>query len=172
MGVEIERKFLVKDISGEYTVDLANSKEITQYYLSTDPVEIRVRHTSLSEEPYNIYEMTIKLPTDDPKIRKEFTINITEDQYKAIESIPSLLTISKIRYNLIIEGEYKEAVIDIFETGKILIEVEFDSIEQAENFVVPECFGDEVTNDEAYKNVNLAIRKENRVKPEILLPMF
>ena len=38
----------------------------------------------------------------------------------------------------------------------LLVEVEFESVEQANSFVPPEWFGDDVTNDKRYHNSYLS----------------
>jgi CYTH domain-containing protein len=66
--------------------------------------------------------------------------------------------LQKVRYDI----EQADLVweVDIYQkemTGLMVVEVEFASEEEAESFLVPECFGREVTRDERYKNKNLAL---------------
>ena len=68
--------------------------------------------------------------------------------------------IDKVRYLIPLEDGHV-AELDIFQ-GTLaplrLIEVEFESIEEAESFVAPEWFGDDVTNSTEYHNSNLSQR--------------
>ena len=66
--------------------------------------------------------------------------------------------IKKIRY-FIPDGNFT-IELDIFKgnlEGLIIAEVEFNSIYDIDKFKIPLWFGLEVTNDERYKNKNLAI---------------
>ncbi len=55
------------------------------------------------------------------------------------------------------------AEIDIFQnkfknlTDHKTVEVEFKSDELAENFIIPDWFGEEITYDKRYKNKNLSL---------------
>ena len=75
--------------------------------------------------------------------------------------------IKKTRYFIPLEGELKTdadgkhihsgtlAELDVFHDdyeGLLLVEVEFDSIEQANAFVAPEWFGEDVTSSGKYQN--------------------
>ena len=44
---------------------------------------------------------------------------------------------------------------DIFD-GRLLVEVEFNSIEDANSFIPPEWFGEDVTYDKKYHNSNMS----------------
>jgi len=43
-----------------------------------------------------------------------------------------------------------------------VVEVELKSRKEAEKFLAPEWFGAEITEDENYKNANLATRKKTK----------
>ena len=66
--------------------------------------------------------------------------------------------LTKTRYLIPIDDGLT-AELDIFEgrfAGLILVEVEFDSVEQAESFTPPAWFGKEVTYDKRYHNSYLS----------------
>ena len=167
--MEIERKFLLKSGMNYRTIILNRYDEglleIQQAYLVTDDdMEIRIRKI---EEPMryilDAHEchcfMAIKSSGD--MIREEIEFEIPRKKY--LELIHSKMIkgkiIEKTRYK-IREEDDSIVEIDVFEKelhGLILIEVEFDSEEEANKFEKPYWFGTEVTNDKKYKNKNLAL---------------
>jgi len=148
---EIERKFLVKLESIPYDISALPKLEITQGYLTRDPA-IRVR--SMGNEGFY---MTFKGKTEDAQVRKEVELKITKDAYETLMGHQTTKKIRKNRY-LVYEGG-KKFEIDVFEDhlkGLAFLEVEFDSQEEAENFVVPAWVEKEVTDDVRYTNSQLA----------------
>ena len=70
------------------------------------------------------------------------------------------ILIDKIRYMIPLDEKHV-AELDIFQgilAPLRLVEVEFESIEEANAFVPPEWFGDDVTNSGEYHNSNLCKR--------------
>ena len=66
-------------------------------------------------------------------------------------------SISKIRYVLAVNNAKVE--VDVYEgalNGLITAEVEFLSMERAQEFIIPDWFSEEVTYDKRFKNKNLA----------------
>ena len=63
--------------------------------------------------------------------------------------------------------EGKQVEVDVYHgslAGLVVAEVEFTSARESTQFTAPPWFGDEVTENEAYKNVNLALHgKPDRV---------
>lgn len=145
--MEIERKFKVNIIP-----DLTNIKKvkIIQGYLNTDSEPtLRVRKYG------NEYLLTYKYSKKDKSINvcNEIELPITEECFN------NLLT--KIEGNIIEKTRYfiNEIELDIFEgkyKGMVLAEVEFDSIEDANNYVKPNWLGEDVTKDKNYRNSYLA----------------
>ncbi len=75
----------------------------------------------------------------------------------AFKKIDGLL-IAKTRY-LIPLNDHLTAELDIFEKDLAplsLVEVEFDSIEEADRFTAPDWFGEDVTNSGKYHNSYLS----------------
>ena len=65
----------------------------------------------------------------------------------------------KKRYLVPIDGGLT-AEVDIYEgelEGLMTTEVEFPSLEEAENFVAPDWFGKDVSEEKAYKNTSLSL---------------
>ena len=143
---EIERKFLVKHIP-----NLENCKNyyIKQGYISTNPV-LRIRQKD------NKYIFTFKGKGDIQ--REEFEKEITKEEFEnlwlKIEGEP----IIKTRYIIPLENDLV-AELDIYEgnlQGFKNIVVEFDNIEQAENFIPPNWFGEDITKNIKYTNAYLS----------------
>ena len=148
--MEIERKYLVRelpeDLSGyPYT-------EIEQVYLLDTPV-IRIRKAGEN------YVLTVK--GEGLLSREELNLPLTEEAYlrlyKKMEGVP----VTKRRYKIPYEGHTIE--LDLFsgaQDGLQLAEVEFESVEESEDFTPPAWFGEEVTYDARYQNVSMAYRKQ------------
>jgi len=147
--MEIERKFLVEQIPPN--LDSYPSNKISQGYLvSKNPnIEERVRKKG------NKFFFTRK--TKGFLIREEEEEEISEDKFLNLWNLTENKRIEKIRYEIGFEKFVIE--IDIYNgnlEGLITAEVEFDSEEEAKGFLPPPWFGREVTEDDRYKNRNLA----------------
>lgn len=145
--MEIERKYLVKEIPSN--LDQYESKKIAQGYLCTEPV-IRIRRSN------NDYYMTYK--GDGLMVREEYNLPLTEEAYTHLRSKIDGLLIAKTRY-LIPLNDKLTAELDIFEEdlkGLVIVEVEFDSVEEANAFSAPDWFGEDVTNSGKYHNSYLS----------------
>lgn len=150
-NLEIERKFLVDIEKIPYNLATMEKKYIEQGYILHNPV-VRVRAVSNSE-----YYMTLKSNTDDEMIRNEIEFKISKDAYKKIMSRNDVNKIKKNRY-IAFENDNKFEL-DIFEEdlkGLACLEVEFNSIDEANNFNVPSWVKREVTGDIRYTNSELS----------------
>lgn len=144
MGVEIERKFLVKKLP-ENLMEYEHHV-IEQGYLCREPV-VRVRKSD------DEYYMTYK--GKGLKERIEYNLPLNQAAYENLAAKCDGTFIKKTRY-VIPHGNLK-IELDIFENPADLVmaEVEFGSVEEADEFVGPEWFGDDVTNDRKYHNSNM-----------------
>ncbi len=146
MGKEIERKFLVKELPAD--LEEYEFHELEQGYLNTAPV-VRVRKED--ETYYLTYKGKGFIE------REEYNLPLTADAYLHLIEKADGKIISKRRY-LIPFGNYT-IELDIFhEPFKPLIiaEVEFPSLEEANAFLPPEWFGEDVTGDYHYSNSYLS----------------
>ena len=145
--MEIERKFLVKTLPEN--LENYEKQQIAQGYLSVNPV-VRIRRSN--EEYYLTYKGKGLMA------REEYNLPLTAESFEHLLPKIDGILIDKIRY-LIPLDEKHTAELDIFQ-GQLaplrLVEVEFESIEDAEAFVAPEWFGDDVTNSGKYHNSNLS----------------
>lgn len=145
--MEIERKFLTKAIPFDITA--YPCKAITQAYLSFSPT-IRIRRSNAD------YFLTVKGKGD--LAREEFELPITEEEFAALLRKTEGVPVVKKRY-LVPLADGLTAEVDIYEgalAGLLTTEVEFPSIEAAEQFDPPEWFGRDVSREAAYKNTSLS----------------
>lgn len=145
--LEIERKFLVKDLM-LIKPYLKNGIDFRQGYLFYDDHKsLRVRISS------NIATITIKIG-DNPLVREEIEYEITIAEAEVLWNHCSK-KLTKTRYLLTENGANWE--VDLFHgqhKGLILAEIELKTPE--DSFVAPSWLGIEVTSDPRYLNVNLA----------------
>ena len=145
--MEIERKFLVKELPDN--LDSYEQKRISQGYLCTNPV-LRIRR---SNEDYFLTYKSHGLIA-----REEHEFGIPQEAFEHLLRKVDGTLIDKIRYLIPLEDGHV-AELDIFQ-GTLaplrLVEVEFESLEDAENFVAPEWFGDDVSDSGKYHNSNLS----------------
>ena len=148
--MEIERKFLLKDIDKEFLQTMTN-KKITQAYIQTGQNEIRIRKKG------DKFYLTKKFGVD--MVRKEIETEISELEYESLMKSHVGNIISKTRYTTPL-NDGLVAEIDIYDgelNGLAIVEVEFKTVEQANSFQIPIWFGKEITCDKQYKNQNLAL---------------
>lgn len=146
--MEIEKKYLVESVP--FSLNSYKSKEISQCYISTDPT-IRLRQSNEQ------YVLTIK--SSGLICREEHELTLTETQYKKLVLKSETPNLRKTRYLIPIKNTLT-AEVDIYHEeleGLITVEVEFQSIEAAENFVAPLWFGRDVSTDSRYTNSSLCI---------------
>ena len=158
--MEIERRFLVKDLS---SLDLSQykCKRIIQDYLYKDKfTAIRKRKTVLDDNVSFTYTIkTRKICISVNELENE----ISEEEYNNLKVHPNFNHIDKIRYiipyidNLNIE-------LDVFNDnfdGIVFAEIEFNSEEQANSVKLPEWFGPEITNK--LTNSDMASRSIDKI---------
>jgi adenylate cyclase len=150
MGIEIERKFLVKADSWKQQVLELRPELIRQGYLCRDP-ERTVRVRQKGEKAY----LTIKGKTAGMS-RQEFEYEIPVAEAQALLLLCKGPLIEKQRYRLLLQGQLWE--IDEFSGdnhGLLLAEAELEHEQQKLN--LPDWIEKEVTGDIRYYNSNLGI---------------
>ncbi len=146
--MEIERKFLTKEIP--FSLEQYHCCRISQAYISVSPT-IRIRQSNEK------YFLTVKSKGE--MARKEFEIEITQQEYAALEKKCETPAVYKTRYFIPLPQNLT-AEVDVYEghlEGLITTEVEFDTQESAKQFLPPKWFGEDVTFDNRYKNTNLSL---------------
>lgn len=155
---EIERKFLIEYPNIKLLEKNPNCRkvEIIQTYLnSSNKEEIRIRQRG--ENGHYIYYKTIKKKIDNLK-RIEIEKRLTKDEYLNLlmDADTTKKQIRKTRYCLTFNNQYFEIDIYPFWNDKAIVEIELS--DENSNIIFPEYLHviKEVTNDESYKNYNLA----------------
>jgi hypothetical protein len=154
--MEIEKKFLVKDISH---LDLSNYNkiEMVQDYLYIDKLII-VRKRKCVKIHQTIYTYTIKTDKKNLSVN-EIEKEITEGEYNSLPTNPSYNSLSKTRYIIPYIDDLK-IELDIFHgiyDGIMFAEIEFNSEEQANSIPVPEWFDKELSH--TITNSDMAMKK-------------
>jgi adenylate cyclase len=149
MGIEIERKFIVKDL--QWMSKSTKPKYIRQGYLSTEPNRtVRIRVVN------NIGKITIKGANQNGS-RPEYEYDIPlGDAKELLDKLCPKPQIEKNRYEIIVGSHTWE--VDEFlgaNDGLIIAEVELENIN--EKILIPEWAGLEVTTDHRYSNSNLTL---------------
>ncbi len=146
--LEIERKFLVARLPPELP---EGGRAIAQGYVAVagDRSEVRVR--SIGDE----HRLTVK--AGEGEVREEAEIAISRALFDALWPLTEGRRVEKVRREVALDGLTAE--LDVFGgelAGLLIVEVEFPSVAAAEAFSLPAWFGEEVTDDRAYRNQSLA----------------
>ena len=148
MTIEIERKFLVKNL--DFIKESFKKTNIIQGYLSKDPLRtVRVRIED------NMAFLTIKGKSSKDGISRleiEKPISLKEAKILIKICLPDL--IKKVRY--MIKKNDSIFYVDVFKeknNGLIIAEIELDSIDSL--YPVPNWLGEEVTGQTRYYNSQL-----------------
>ena len=140
--IELERTFLAKSIpagimNGEEMLDIMIPKS------ARHPV-LRIRKKG------DHFEITKKYPVEnDPSKQHEFTIPLKRDEFEELEKSVEGKRLEKIRYEYNYNG--KKCEIDIFQgalLGLVLVDFEFETEKQKEDFKIPDFCLAEVTQEE------------------------
>ena len=145
--MEIERKFLIKKLPDnleEYDYHI-----IEQGYLCTDPV-VRVRRQD--DEYYMTYKGKGLMA------REEYNLPLNKEAYEHLVEKADGNVIRKTRYLIPDRDTGLTIELDVFKepiAPLILAEVEFDSVEAANSYIMPDWFDKDVTEDRRYHNSNM-----------------
>ncbi|MDE6744195.1 MAG: CYTH domain-containing protein [Lachnospiraceae bacterium] len=148
--MEIERKFLIKKLPEnlkEYPFHI-----IEQAYLCTDPV-VRVRRED--DEYYMTYKGKGLLA------REEANLPLNQSAYGHLKEKADGNIISKTRYLIPDPDGIHTIELDVFDkpfAPLVLAEVEFESMEAADAYQMPDWFKEDVTDQPAYHNSNMSKR--------------
>ena len=147
---EIERKFLVKELPK--LPGLTSGTRVDQGYIAvgSDGTEVRLRRKG------ERFLQTVKRGSG--LKRSEVEVELSRDQFDSLWPQTEGRRVTKDRYEIPHEGRLIE--LDVFHgvlEGLIIAEVEFDSVDDSAEFAPPKWFGEEVTEDEKYRNRSLAI---------------
>ncbi len=145
--MEIERKFIPKHLPDN--LEQYPCHEIEQAYLCTNPT-IRIRKMDDS------YFLTCK--SSGLLAHQEYEMPLTREAYLHLREKADDLFITKQRYRIPLDKSHV-IELDIFHgshEGVTLAEVEFSSVEEADSFIPPDWFGEDVTYDSRYHNSEMS----------------
>ena len=151
MGIEIERKFLLKNDDWKSVV--TQSYVIKQGYLQSglDPSQKSSVRIRISNKSANINVKSVDLSI----VRQEFEYDIPlHDAEQMLATLCGDVVIEKTRYYVPYARHLWE--VDVFEgqnAGLQMAEIELSSVD--ENFEIPQWIGDEVSEDKRYYNLYL-----------------
>lgn len=148
--MEIERKFLVRELSDD--VDRSQSRRIEQGYLAIEEggTEVRVRRSNGDAV------LTVKVGRGRSRSEEEIAINA--ESFARLWPLTAGRRLEKTRHRvptgagLTVELDVYSGALD----GLAVAEIEFPSEDEAQAFRTPEWFGSEVTDDPRFKNQKLA----------------
>jgi len=152
---EIERKWLVKR---ELMPDLSKypSILIKQGYLSQLHDSLMVRVRSTDDKKY-----TLDIKDSGTKIRNEITYNISKDEFNISYHLAGQKTITKRRFLVPSSGDKTRMLeVDVFEDLDLIV-VEYESNDETmvDSLKIENWFGQEVTEEFTYTNIQLAYNK-------------
>lgn len=141
--IELEKTYLAKYLPED--LQKFPSKEITDWYFPTNATHPRLRLRRMEDR----YELTKKAPeTDDASRQIEQTITLTQGEYDALARLPAKRS-DKFRYYYPYWTHTAE--ITIFRgalAGLVLVDFEFQSVEEMNNFEMPDfCLADVTQED-------------------------
>lgn len=148
LQMEIERKYLIRELPDR--LEQYPCRQIEQGYLNTDPI-VRIRRT---DEQY-----TLTYKGKGFMVREEYNLPLNKKAFLHLREKIDGILIKKRRY-LIPLGTYT-IELDVFEgelAPLLLAEVEFETEDEANVFVPPSWFGEDVTFSSAYHNSTLSRR--------------
>lgn len=151
---EIERKFLINKKRFPYDLADLGRVEIEQGYLF--PCSSDLRNVIRLRQEGDKFFMTVKIGRG--LLRQEIETPFLEGQFKEWWQLVGKYKILKTRY--LIQYEKLFMQLDVFHgdlEGFWMLEVEFRSAGEAARFKPLGWFGEEVTYDERYCNLSLAL---------------
>ena len=161
--LELELTFLAKELPDD--IKTVKPTRITDIYIPDTPEHSHLRLRQKGER----YEITKKLPVAEGNASEQIeqTIPLTKDEFIAMSSC-SKKRVVKDRYNIEIEG--KMAEIDVFAEdlkGLVLMDFEFNTIEEKSAFKMPSIALADVTQEEFIAGGLLAGKTYNDISSEL-----
>lgn len=153
--MEIEKKYRIKRLPEK--LENYTCLNIEQGYLCTKPV-IRIR--KMNEKYILTYKSKTPLQESqyNTKISNEVELPLTESSYVHLQEKVDGNLIQKKRYLIPLENGLK-VELDVFGghlEGLVFAEVEFQSVEDAMEFIPPDWFDEDVSMDKRFNNSYLS----------------
>lgn len=157
---EIEKKYKVKKLP-ENLCDFEH-KTIEQSYLNKGGAPIRLRKFIKDNQIHYVFSKKARIAENSFECI-EHNIDLSEDIYQKLLNAKEGRTIIKTRYKIPLSNELNidlDVFHDFFE-GVCIAEIEYKSIEQANNYKVPDWLGEELTNSDKLANGYMATQANN-----------
>lgn len=154
VGMEIERKFLLpqypESLIAKGELAVSTEQRIEQTYLAMDEnEELRIRRIADLASGEVSYTHTFK--RGNGLVREEIEYAISEGIYSQVAAAFGFTPLTKNRVTADWNGRTVE--IDIYDQVQLaVLEVEFDSLEDANEFVPPAWFGEDISSQKQYSN--------------------
>ncbi len=158
--IEIEKKYKVKKLPEN--IEEYEHITIEQSYFNKGGAPIRIRKFISSDEIKCL--ISKKFKSDDESIKNiEYNIDITEELYDKFVEAREGKIIKKTRYKIPLqEGLYVD--LDVFHgflEGVCIAEIEYESIEQAESYKIPEWIEEVNFDKELITNIYMATKLQS-----------
>lgn len=149
MALEIERKFLIRDIPEDVKSSAPNRSILQGYLITEGSEELRIRQKG------KYFFITSK--SGSGLVRNESELPISEQQFNLMWPFTENKRVIKTRYTLQ-EGDLTLELDEYHGSLEPLatLEVEFKSEEEAKRFTPPSYVLKDITEDNRYKNAQLA----------------
>ncbi|MBO5792519.1 MAG: CYTH domain-containing protein [Lentisphaeria bacterium] len=164
MGIEIERKFLLKDESWRREVT-ALPRRLTQGYFSRVPGGPTVRVRIADEKAF----LTVKGRSrgESSLERSEFEYEIpVEDASAMLQEFCGSRVVKKLRYIVPAENGLCWEIDEYLEANQGLFTAEIELPGAASSFVTPPWLGEDVSRDSRYSNGSLSAKPYCQWKEE------
>ena len=158
MSIEIERKFLISNFPD---LPICEQFNVFQFYISTNPIEVRAR----SQEKDDDIKYVLTFKGKGELSRREYEMNIDREAFNELLSFVDKPAIHKIFKTYKLDGDLllECSLVDYnTDTEFMYAEIEFETEELANQFdknSLPFLL-DEVTYDDYYKMKNYWNRKD------------
>lgn len=163
--LEIEKKYRVKRLPEN--LDGFEHKIIEQSYLNKGGAPIRLRKFIQGDQIRCIFSKKAWVSEESFECI-EYNIELPEYIYQELLHAKEGRTLRKTRYKIPLPNKLNvdlDIFHDFFE-GVCVAEIEYQSIEQANNYKVPDWLGEEVTNSDKLANAYMATQA-NRISEYI-----
>ncbi|THF73721.1 CYTH domain-containing protein [Cohnella fermenti] len=164
MALEIERKFLLNETPEQLiergAIRKAKEQRIEQTYLAMDETqELRIRRITDLRSGQTEYTHTFKLGNG--MTREEIEYSISGSIYEQVAGAFGAVPLTKNR----ITAEWQDKVleIDVYDQLELtVVEVEFESEDEANSFAPPEWFGRDIGSEKQYSNKTVWKQLQNK----------
>jgi CYTH domain-containing protein len=144
--IEREKRWKINNINNIPTDKIIDKFTITQVYANFKTPDVRIR--KISRENKDEFYHTVKYQLKNNE-REEIEQKISKERYERIFDTIDKKPVVKER-TIIDIGDGLHGEVDKFETGDIVVEVEFPTVESMKNFEIPSWFGSEIKKNKSF----------------------